>query len=520
MIAPAFHDATQLVGTVLAGKFRVDGVLGRGGMGIVTSAWHMVLHQQVALKFLSEDALKDANAVERFMREARASVRLQSAHVARVIDVNTLENGAPYMVMELLEGRDLGRLLDEKRQLPVADAVDYVLEALDAIAEAHSVGIVHRDLKPSNLFLALRADETIALKVLDFGISKLTDEGMKQTTLTSATAVVGSPLYMSPEQVRSARRVDTRADLWSLGVILYEMLAGEPPFTGESVGEVFASVLEASPPKLRDLRPDVPEGLADAIARCLKKNREDRVPTAAELAKLLAPYGSGRAQACVERAMAITLRSSSARKILVDSDTRRSVPFVGDPLEMTATEIAPAPVREAIARAGSANTEPTPVPGAPPSVRQSSRRLWLVAGAVVLAGGAVVAGVRLAQRPNDAAPRADVPRASGSVNGTAPTAASATTITTATAPPTAATATTTTAAASAPATTSTEPASASARRPGASAHRPPPSASGARAPATSPVASTSPAGAGSSVAATPPTASAPTNASPNFNSRF
>ena len=231
-------------GDVLAGKYRVERVLGSGGMGVVVAAMHLTLQERVALKFLLPEGAKKEETVTRFLREARAAAKIKSEHVARVSDVGTLESGAPYLVMEYLDGSDLSALLRRDGPLPPRDAVEYVLQACEALAEAHAVGIVHRDLKPANLFLARHAGGAPRIKVLDFGISKLTarDPSMPpdDPSMTRTRAWLGSPLYMSPEQMRSARDVDTRTDIWALGVILYELLSGKPPFDGETFPELCA----------------------------------------------------------------------------------------------------------------------------------------------------------------------------------------------------------------------------------------------------------------------------------------
>ncbi|HTB76104.1 MAG TPA: serine/threonine-protein kinase [Polyangiaceae bacterium] len=208
-------------GDILARKYRVERVLGAGGMGVVVAACHLQLHQKVAIKFLLPEALSNAEAVERFAREARAAVKITSEHVARVIDVGTLDTGAPYMVMEFLEGHDLAQWVRLRGSLLLEQAVDFVLQACEALAEAHALGIVHRDLKPANLFIVRGADALHAVKVLDFGISKAA--GL-EVALTRTAAVMGSPLYMSPEQMAASRNVDARTNIWAMGIVLYELL--------------------------------------------------------------------------------------------------------------------------------------------------------------------------------------------------------------------------------------------------------------------------------------------------------
>ncbi len=236
-------DGIPQPGELIGGKFIVETVLGVGGMGVVVSARHVQLGQTVAIKFLRRGALTNPEAVNRFLREARASVGLQSAHVVRVMDVGTMDDGLPYMVMEHLSGTDLGQSLEARGLLPVEEAVDCLMQAMDAVAEAHSVGIVHRDLKPSNLFLSLRPDGSSLVKVLDFGISKAVDGAGPPANLTATTMVLGSPLYMSPEQVRSTKSVDTRTDVWALGVILYELVTGLPPFEADTVTGLCAKIV-------------------------------------------------------------------------------------------------------------------------------------------------------------------------------------------------------------------------------------------------------------------------------------
>ncbi len=289
-------------GEVLAGKYRIERIIGKGGMGAVLSAQHELLGQRIAIKFLLGEIAQNPEAVARFNNEARNAFKIQSEHVCRIMDVGT-ERGMPFMVMEFLEGEDLSQMIEKRGALPVEDAVDYVLQALEAIAQAHALGIVHRDLKPANLFLHRRTDGSTIVKVLDFGIAKASNPFGETGghSLTSTKSMLGSPLYMSPEQLRSAKNVDQRADVWALGVILYELLTGTVPFNGETLGELFIAILEQPPPPVSHKRPDVPQVLSDAITRCLQRQIDYRFANVAELAQTIAPCAPPRSFVSVER---------------------------------------------------------------------------------------------------------------------------------------------------------------------------------------------------------------------------
>jgi len=309
----ALDDLRQVAGValgeILADKYRVERVLGIGGVGAVVAAHDMHLDQTVALKFLLPEALGNADAVARFVREARAAVKIRSEHVARVFDVSTLPNGAPYIVMEYLEGGDLAHWLTERGPLPIEQAVEFVLHAAVAVAEAHALGIVHRDLKPANLFCVRRSDGQLSIKVLDFGISKITGrEGSVPGNLTAqghgftqASAVMGSPHYMSPEQMRSSKDVHVQTDIWALGVTLFELLTGRPPFQADSLTELAITVANDPEPAMRSFRPDAPIGLETVIANCLKKDPRRRYGNVAEFALALQPFAPKRAKSSVER---------------------------------------------------------------------------------------------------------------------------------------------------------------------------------------------------------------------------
>lgn len=293
-------------GQLLAGKYRVERVLGQGGMGVVVAAHHVVLDETVAIKFLLPEALESAEAVARFEREARAAVKIKSEHVARVTDVGRLETGAPYMVMELLRGQDLDELLRERGPLPLADVADYVLQAGEAIAEAHGLGIVHRDLKPPNLFLTERADGSSCVKVLDFGISKLTSPGSTDQGMTRTSAIMGSPLYMSPEQLMSSRDVDLRTDIWAIGVICYELLTGNRPFGGDSLAQLCMAIQLGPPTPLSVYRRDLPAQVESILLRCLAKNPAQRYSNLSELANELVQFAPAHARVSAERIARLT----------------------------------------------------------------------------------------------------------------------------------------------------------------------------------------------------------------------
>jgi len=280
-----------LPGALLAGKYRIERLLGRGGMGAVYAAQHELLCRRVAVKLLLTDTNQNPDGLQRFLNEARAAARLDSEHVARVMEFGTLDDGVPFMVLEYLEGQDLAELLVARGPLPVSEAVDYILEACEGLAEAHANGIVHRDLKPSNLYLARGRDGTSRIKVLDFGISKVSDDSLTPRALTSTRGMLGTPLYMSPEQFSRPKEIDARSDIWQLGVNLYELLAGSPPFVRETLGEQISAIMHDPVPPLAERRPDVPAELEQAIRRCLERDVSLRFASVAEVAESIALFG-------------------------------------------------------------------------------------------------------------------------------------------------------------------------------------------------------------------------------------
>jgi len=276
-------------GELVAGKYVVERVLGMGGMGLVLAARHVDLDERVAIKMLLPHVPPQGEPAARFIREARAAIKIRSEHVVRVLDVGRLETGAPYIVMEYLDGCDLGQLVERSGPLPIDDAIEYVTQACEAIAAAHSLGIVHRDLKPGNLFLTYGADGRPCVKVLDFGISKISEGvGGPAPELTTTATIMGTPAFMSPEQLRSTRDVDARADIWSMGAIVYALLTGAPPYDGESNADVSAKIIRDPPPPLRSRRADASPELEAAVMRCLEKEPDRRFADVSELARALA----------------------------------------------------------------------------------------------------------------------------------------------------------------------------------------------------------------------------------------
>jgi serine/threonine-protein kinase len=268
-------------GSVLAGKYRIVRLLGEGGMGTVFEGRHLELDQPVAIKVLRRELAADPEAVTRFSREARAASSLRSPHVAKIFDVGRLDDERPYIVMEYLDGSDLGAVLEKRGSLPLREALQLVLEACEGVAEAHERGIIHRDLKPANLFVAREGGRT-TVKVFDFGISHV--ETAEEVRVTKTQSAFGTPLYMSPEAVRSAKLTSARTDVWALGVILYELVAGKPPFLGDTPTAVAIALTIESLVPLSQRVAGVPPEVDAVLARALAKSPADRYANAGELA--------------------------------------------------------------------------------------------------------------------------------------------------------------------------------------------------------------------------------------------
>jgi serine/threonine-protein kinase len=326
---------------VIAGRYRIERRLGEGGMAIVYAAHHELLDKRIAIKVLSPNLPRTAALVQRFLTEARAAARVDSVHVARVMEVGMLDSGLPFMVMERLDGCDLEELLALEKKLPLSDAVDYVLQALAGLAHAHRLGVVHRDLKPGNLFLAHQPDGSTVVKILDFGIAKFTS-GREAGKLTGG-GPMGSPMYMAPEQVRGGT-IDHRVDVWAMGVVLYELLVGKTPFEADGVGEMLAAVLEREPEPVRSVRPDLPEEIDRAIKKALAKSPDERFVDVAQLARAIAPFASARWAHLPD-----TIESTLRKQVSVQS--RGEVVPLGRATDVTHTlEEVPAPAKRSRAR--------------------------------------------------------------------------------------------------------------------------------------------------------------------------
>jgi eukaryotic-like serine/threonine-protein kinase len=392
-------------GDVIGGKFVVEGVLGVGGMGAVLSARHAHLGQKVAIKVLLRHAARAPEAVARFLREAKTAVGLQSAHVVRVMDVGTLDDGLPYMVMEHLTGTDLDALLAARKTVRVEEAVGFVLQAMEAIAEAHAAGLVHRDLKPANLFLTTSPDGSALVKVLDFGISKSSSGGSGDQSLTATTAIMGSPLYMSPEQLRSSKKVDARTDIWALGVILYELVAGRPPFEDETVTGLCSKIAADLAVPLRTVRPEIPAPFDAVVMACLQKDATLRPQTVGDLAAALRPFAPGEAALAVDRILRI-------------SGPANARPPPSAPLAPASDPSASGAAHSATATADTVATWNTPGTGR----RRRTSAILAAFAAVTVAGGLAVAVV-LARGAHPAAAPSEPPVAAAPPSVPAPPAA-------------------------------------------------------------------------------------------------
>ena len=357
-------------GDIIDGKYRVEALIGEGGMGRVLAATHLAIGNTVAIKILKKEALATPEVPKRFLREARAAGRLRSEHVVKVVDLGTLPTGEPFMVMEMLHGRDLGQFLDQGGPVPIPFAVECIVQACEGLAEAHAHGMVHRDIKPANLFVTNRPNGAPLVKVLDFGIATAA-AGDFDHRLTATQSVMGSPSYMSPEQLRAARDVDARSDIWALGVTLYEVISGKQPFVGASLTALSISIV--SDPHRPLVGP--PRELVSIIDRCLAKDCSARFTNVAELSNALAPFMPNGNAAAELVAGSLHQLSSSAPLTLHGLEQSRSRPISvsTDPPPISTTQMA----------SGETGTE-LPIAG-------GGRRWGWIAGGFVAVAAAVVA---------------------------------------------------------------------------------------------------------------------------------
>jgi len=425
-------------GDVIGGKYRIVRMIGDGGMGTVYEAHHELLDTQVALKFLHAELAKRPGLGSRFLQEARVSARIHSVHVTHVTDVDQAADGSPYLVMELLHGESLQAALDRRGKLPVEQAIDFALQILSGLESAHHIGVVHRDLKPDNVFIVPATGGPL-LKLIDFGIAKLRAATEFQKGLTRAGVVMGTPEYMAPEQLFAANDVDHRADLYSLGVILFEMLSGRRPADGDDVEAIIAQVVSGNVKRLRDLEPSLPPGLIAVVDRALMPDREQRFATALDMRLALAPFAgalsqAGRVAATPEPVVHRPSHSAPAAAPMVTGPAQafsaeRAVPKTLPPEAPDAAmlnsgkgstqEVSDSEVREALR--ASANALPpanmasgayaptSPAYGPPPQPVMRKRRsragLWITLSLLVLllAGGAVFAAVYYEQEDQSTA---------------------------------------------------------------------------------------------------------------------
>ncbi|MBK9031582.1 MAG: protein kinase [Myxococcales bacterium] len=448
--ATAEENLGIALGAVLVGKYRIDAILGQGGMGVVARATHLHLNETVAIKFLRADIAGDHEANQRFLREAHSAWKLKNEHVARVLDVGSVDDGLPYLVMEYLEGIDLDGMLEQSQRVSPPLAVEFIVQACEGLAEAHALGIVHRDVKPSNFFVTWRPDGSPLVKLLDFGISKVVDS--LDVSLTQTQSMLGTPAYMSPEQMRSARTVDARTDVWSLGAVLFELIEGVRPFEAESFSEMCVKVA-VDPPA--PFTVPVPPGLDAVIRRCLEKKPDARYANVAEVAGALAPFARDphAAAAAVERIERrlqrpsvpnLRLEGGSAPVAAARTDAtplpyapRKTTPWAGGGAVASAAAATPTPW---VAPASSAAMVPpvedltqtafTTRPSAPIT---TPKRIGRIAAIAVVVAGIAIAAIALtagggsasAPAPGPASGSAPPPNTAGSAAGVDPTVGTA-----------------------------------------------------------------------------------------------
>src|SRR6478752_5305223 len=415
------------VGDVIGGKYRIVRLIGDGGMGTVYEAHHEFLETNVALKFLHSDLAKRAGLGSRFLQEARVSARIRSPHVT---DVDQTADGSPYLVMELLHGEPLQQAMDRHGRLPPGQAVDFAVQILSGLEAAHAIGVVHRDLKPDNVFIVPASGGPL-LKLIDFGIAKLRASTAFQKGLTRAGVIMGTPEYMAPEQLFAAENVDLRADLYSLGVILFEMLSGRRPADGDEVEQIVASVVSGNVRHLADLEPGLAPGLVAVVERALRPDREARFSSALEMRAALAPFAGALVTGQIAAVGQPLPRSASNRPPLtgpaqafeVAPNVPKTLPPEGDPAMLAykggTQEVSDEAVREALRQSAYPPPNAAPAYGYPPAPagygpppaaahkRRSRTGLWIGLSLLIVLGlgGAALAAVFYQQhQPDTSAP--------------------------------------------------------------------------------------------------------------------
>lgn len=394
---------SELIGRTVAGRYAIRGLLGAGGMGAVYEAEHLDLGKPVAIKFVDSEFATDEQVVARFAREARVMSRLESAHVVTIFDAGN-EGGRPFLVMELLRGEDLGNRLRRKRTVPREEALHIVAQVLKGLSRAHAAGVIHRDLKPDNVFLLEKDGDASFAKIVDFGVSKI-DRPRAGTTplaLTGRGTVIGTPFYMSPEQAQAASDLDGRADLYSVGAILFECLTGRPPHTGESYEQVILSICMRDAPDVRAVDPTVPEDVARFVAKALARKKEERFPNAERMLAALHDIAPAeRTRVPLDAPTAGTMLSAggvASGAAAVDAPgvpTRLGMPSLEAPASGPPSSAKPAAAArvEKPVRPSSPSSPSRPASPSAPASRPFDKTLLLTAGLATVAGVVVTLGI-------------------------------------------------------------------------------------------------------------------------------
>ena len=388
-------ELSSLVGSTVAGKYRVDRMIGRGGMGAVFQAANLAIGKRVALKFLDHEAARNREACQRFQREAETASMAESAHIVQIFDSGVTDSGLPFLVMELLTGEDLRARLEREGRLSVPAALRIVSQVLRALVRAHEAGVVHRDLKPDNVFLCARDDDPSFVKLVDFGISKVAHVRTADT-LTRRGAVLGTAFYMSPEQAQSFADIDGRTDLFSVGAILFEMLTGKPPHVAATYESVLIAICTQDAADVRSRAHEVPASVAALLKRALEREREHRFQSAQEFLSAIAALDGAPTQ---DRAAWATPSATSERE-LPRARKRYGTLVAG----IIASLAGFALTAYLVARSGASTSVSREAVGPSPSAALSAVPSAAVAPAVLPVSSATLgepsAGVRTAGPPN------------------------------------------------------------------------------------------------------------------------